>query len=156
MDTVLFKYLWDKGANFLSNFKQQEEEAPVRPQVGPNFDSIKATHAANSAAPSLAWHMEDAQFDHDICVVDSDFSMVEIDGKKTVLEPVSGVMVVFTAKADAYETDTPSGFATFIEAPGQLTGAEMKAHFDHAMNNVYFPEDNTSPPPGLESPRRGW
>ena len=87
MDTVLFKYLWDKGANFLSNFKQQEEEAPVRPQVGPNFDSIKATHAANSAAPSLAWHMEDAQFDHDICVVDSDFSIVEIDGKKLFLNP---------------------------------------------------------------------
>ena len=101
MDTVLFKYLWDKGANFLSKFQQQEDEAPVRPvNVGPNEDSIDAMHLASGKATNLYQHFKDPNLDVDICETEDAIQIVQLDGIPNVIKTQRGIMIVFTAKDD--------------------------------------------------------
>ena len=136
MDTVLFNHLWNKAGNFLSKFKQQEEAAPIRPvNTGPNIDSIDAMHLANSVAPEVVHGLNNPEFDADIIETQDALLVVELDGQMQALESKRGIMVVFTAKDDFEDSVLSKSHAIHVAAPGNLSAAEMRNHFDTAIRN---------------------
>ena len=157
MDTVLFNHLWNKAGNFLSKFKQQEEAATPLPQGGPNTDSIRAMHVASSAAASLYQNFRDDNFVADICETENGRLIVEENGVKKVIEATRGIMIVFTAKADLIGSDDSKSYAEHIAAPGNLSAAEMRNHFETALNNNRTWAEALSDNKREEGPKRtGW